>query len=116
MLIKTVLRGGLAEQAGLMAGDEWLGVERAGGDGWRLSKLQDLPLYTRPGEVVTALVARDHQLLRLSLQLPAAAKAAARPAPKRSGKSPAAPDTETPANIKLGMQDAAVAAKWLAAQ
>ena len=116
VLIKTVLRGGLAEQAGLMAGDEWLGVERAGGDGWRLSKLQDLPLYTRPGEVVTALVARDHQLLRLSLQLPAAAKAAARPAPKRSGKSPAAPDTETPANIKLGMQDAAVAAKWLAAQ
>ena len=116
VLIKTVLRGGLAEQAGLMAGDEWLGVERAGGDGWRLSKLQDLPLYTRPGEVVTALVARDHQLLRLSLQLPAAAKATARPALKRSGKSPAAPDTETPANIKLGMQDAAVAAKWLAAQ
>jgi hypothetical protein len=62
-----------------------------GGDGWRLSKLDDLPLYTRPGEVVTALVARDQQL-RLSLQLPAAAKATARPALKRSGKSPAAPD------------------------
>jgi hypothetical protein len=85
------------------------GRGRAGGDGWRISKLDDVPLYTRPGEVVTALVARDQQLLRLSLQLPAAAKATARPALKRSGKSPAAPDTETPANIKLGMQDAAVA-------
>ena len=117
--IKTVLRGGLAERAGFMAGDEWLGVERnteSGSEGWRLGKLQDLLLYTRPGEVVTALIARDHQLLRLTLQLPAAAKTASKPALKRSAKAQAAPETAAPANVKLGMQDAAVAAKWLAAQ
>ncbi|MBS0292059.1 MAG: M61 family metallopeptidase, partial [Proteobacteria bacterium] len=42
--IKTVLRGGAAEAAGLMAGDEWLAVE-AQGQAWRLHKLADLALY-----------------------------------------------------------------------
>ena len=69
--IKTVLRGGAAEQAGLAANDEWLGVEVAG-TGWRLTKLDDLTLYAGGHRKVTALVARDRRLLRLELNLPAA--------------------------------------------
>ena len=69
--ITTVLRGSSAEQAGLMAGDEWLGLEAAG-QGWRLKKLDDLPLYTHGQTQITALIARDARLLRLPLQLPTA--------------------------------------------
>jgi predicted metalloprotease with PDZ domain len=69
--IKTVLRGGAAEQAGFAANDEWLGVEVAG-TGWRLAKLDDLPLYAGGHKKVTALMARDRRLLRLELDLPAA--------------------------------------------
>ncbi|HMC16802.1 MAG TPA: peptidase M61 [Albitalea sp.] len=69
--IKTVLRGGAGELAGLAANDEWLGVEVAG-TGWRLVKLDDLPLYAGDHKKVTALVARDRRLLRLELNLPAA--------------------------------------------
>jgi len=69
--VKTVLRGGAAEQAGIAAGDEWIGVEVAG-TGWRLAKLDDLPLYAGNHRKVTALVARDRRLLRLELTLPAA--------------------------------------------
>lgn len=69
--IKTVLRGGAAEQAGLAANDEWVGVEVAG-TGWRLAKLDDLLLYAGSHKKVTALVARDRRLLRLELILPAA--------------------------------------------
>jgi predicted metalloprotease with PDZ domain len=68
--IKTVLRGGVAEQAGLAANDEWLGVEVAG-TGWRLTKLDDLLLYAGHHKKVTALVARDRRLMRLELNLPA---------------------------------------------
>lgn len=70
--VKNVLRGGAAEQAGLAAGDEWLGVEVAG-QGWRLSKLDDLTLYAGTHRKLTALVARDRRLLRLELNLPVAA-------------------------------------------
>ena len=69
--IKIVLPGSDAERAGMMAGDEWLGVDVAG-EGWRLKKLDDLPLYARPGGPMTALVARDARLLRLPLVLPRA--------------------------------------------
>ena len=71
--IKTVLRGGAASLAGFSAGDEWLGVEPvagATGGGWRLSRLDDLPLYAGTAEKVIALVARDKRLLRLELALP----------------------------------------------
>ncbi len=71
MQVKTVLRGGASEQAGLAAGDEWIGVEVAG-NGWRLAKLDDLTLYAGPHRKLTALVARDRRLLRLELNLPAA--------------------------------------------
>ncbi|MEY2618435.1 MAG: hypothetical protein RL522_1437 [Pseudomonadota bacterium] len=69
--IKHVLRGGPAEHAGFAPGDEWLGIE-AGGEGWRLSKLDDIALYAGPQRKLTALVARDRRLLRLELALPAA--------------------------------------------
>ena len=72
VLVKMVLRGGAAEQAGFAAGDEWLGVETQAG-GWRLAKLDDLALYAGPARSMTALVARDKRLLRLPLTLPAAA-------------------------------------------
>ncbi|MBG9389471.1 M61 family metallopeptidase [Caenimonas aquaedulcis] len=66
--IKTVLRGGAAEQAGFAAGDEWLGVEVAG-QGWRMAKLDDLLLYAGNHRKVTALVSRDRRMLRLELAL-----------------------------------------------
>lgn len=70
--LKTVLRGGAAEQAGMAANDEWIGIEVAG-EAWRLAKLDDLPLYAGTHRRVIALVARDRRLLRLELHLPAAA-------------------------------------------
>jgi predicted metalloprotease with PDZ domain len=69
--VKTVLRGGAAEAAGIAANDEWVGVEVAG-TGWRLTKLDDLLFYAGQHKKVTALVARDRRLLRLDLTLPAA--------------------------------------------
>lgn len=70
IVVKTVLRGGAAEQAGVAAGDEWIGVE-VGGEAWRLAKLDDLLLYAGTQRKVTALVARDRRLLELPLELPA---------------------------------------------
>ena len=73
--VRTVLRGGAAEQAGFAAGDEWLGVvcgTGAGATAWRIQRLDDLGQYAAPGAVVTALVARDRRILHLSLQLPRA--------------------------------------------
>ena len=70
VVLKNVLRHGAAEQAGLAAGDEWLGVEDAQGQGWRLNHLDDLRLYVPEPATVTALVARDGRLLRLPLTLP----------------------------------------------
>ncbi|AMO22837.1 PDZ domain-containing protein [Ramlibacter solisilvae] len=70
--VKTVLRGGVAEQAGIAANDEWVGVEVAG-QAWRLTKLDDLLLYAGNHRKLTAIVARDRRLLRLDLNLPAAA-------------------------------------------
>jgi len=73
--VKTVLRGGAAEQAGFSAGDEWLGIEvgaGAAGTGWRLTRLDELALYAGAALKVKALVARDKRLLKLPLALPRA--------------------------------------------
>ena len=70
--IKTVLRGSAAEQAGFAAQDEWLAIE-VGGEGWRITKLDDIALYAGPQRKLTALVARDRRLLRLALTLPTGA-------------------------------------------
>ena len=95
VLIKQVLRGGLAEQAGMMAVDEWYGIE-IGGQGWRLGKLEELAMYAPQGTTsITALVARDRQLLRLTLPLPQAS------APL--------------SNYKLRVQDEAAVNRWLSA-
>ena len=64
--------------------------------GWRLSKLDELDMYLPQGtEYITALVARDRQLLRLPLTLPAAQLAVS--------------------NYKLTMTDAAALERWLGA-
>ena len=100
--IKTVLRGGAAERAGFVAGDEWLGIAplasasskakpAASEFGWRLSKLEDLPLYAGAQKKVQALVARDKRLLRLELRLPSGAN-----------------------TWRLHLRDAALARRWLA--
>lgn len=72
--IKTVLSGGSAEQAGLAAGDEWVGLRVGRGKSashWRLRRLDDLLLYAAGQTQVQALVARDQRLLELPLKLPA---------------------------------------------
>ncbi len=61
-----VLRGGVAEQAGLSAGDELLAV-----DDWRIRRLDEAQRVLRPGASGTLLVVRDQRLLRLPVTLPA---------------------------------------------
>ncbi|MBQ0131199.1 MAG: M61 family metallopeptidase, partial [Comamonas sp.] len=96
--IKQVLRGGLAEQAGFMAGDEWYGIELPASlhtPAWRLTKLEELALYVRQGtECITALVARDRQLLALPLHLPAA-------------------QTQAVSNYQLVVSSSAALGQWL---
>jgi predicted metalloprotease with PDZ domain len=89
--LRNVLRGGPAEQAGMASGDEWIGVA-AGGQRWRLTKVDDLPLYAGSQRKVGALVARDRRLLELELQLPAAST-----------------------TWRLALREAARAQSWLAA-
>jgi len=88
-----VLRGGLAEQAGMAAGDEWLGIE-VQGQGWRITKLADLALYAGAAPQATALVARDARLLHLPLAL----------------QGTTAPTSDT---VSLAITDPAAAARWL---
>jgi len=90
--VKAVLRGGAGERAGLSAGDEWLGVEIAG-QGWRMTRLDELTLLAGTQRSVTALVSRDRRLLRLPLTLPA--------------------DVTT---WRLSLRDAALLRPWLGAQ
>ncbi|MDI9332373.1 MAG: peptidase M61 [Alphaproteobacteria bacterium] len=71
--IKTVLRDGAAEQAGMAAGDEWLAVEVGSGTKarmWRLKKLDELGLWLGRGQRCRALVCRDQQLYWLDLRVP----------------------------------------------
>jgi S1-C subfamily serine protease len=72
--IKTVLRGGAAEQAGMAAGDEWLGVEWAAdgtqpAEAWRLNSLETLPRWLGSRTDFTALIGRDQRLLRCPVSL-----------------------------------------------
>ncbi|HMS26618.1 MAG TPA: peptidase M61 [Burkholderiaceae bacterium] len=78
VLVKAVLRGGAAEDAGFAPGDEWIGIELNKGESkhnqqnWRIHKLDDLTLYV--GDVsqsksFTALVARDMKLLKLPMRI-----------------------------------------------
>ena len=90
IVVKAVLRGGAAEQAGFCANDEWLGVE-VGGSHWRLHKLDELTLVAGPERQMWAWVARDKRMLRLPLTLPQ--------------------DVRT---WRLAVRDAAVLGAWLA--
>jgi predicted metalloprotease with PDZ domain len=67
LIIKTVLRGGLAEAAGFAAGDEWLAV-----DDWRIHKLEDIGLLCGAAKQTVATVSRDKRLMRFKLTLPSA--------------------------------------------
>jgi predicted metalloprotease with PDZ domain len=75
--LKTVLRGGAAEAAGMAAGDEWLGVEFAPAkrgqavEAWRVHKLDEVAGLRGRREQLTALIARDKRLLRCKLTWPA---------------------------------------------
>ncbi|WCM92533.1 peptidase M61 [Acidovorax sp. NCPPB 2350] len=94
--VKVVLRGGLAEEAGFAAGDEWLAIE-ARGETWRVQRLDDVALYAGREKRVTALVARDRRVLRLPLALERDAGAA---------------QADT---VALAIADAALAQRWLGA-
>ena len=89
LFIQQVLRGGVAEEAGFAAGDEWIAVQ-TDGDPWRMQALDDLTLYTGKAKKVTALVSRDKRLLTLTLAMPAPTQA-----------------------VRLSVRDAAAVAKWL---
>ena len=69
LMIKTVLNGGLAEQCGFAAGDEWLAV-----DDWRIHRLEDIALLCGAASQTIATVSRDKRLLRLKLTLPSGAQ------------------------------------------
>lgn len=101
--IKTVLHGGLAEQAGMMAGDEWLAVE-TDGQRWRIAKLDDVPLYAGSSNTVTAWVVRDRQILELTLALDIA--------PAKAASEDAKPATPI-SNLGLEISDKAAAERWL---
>jgi predicted metalloprotease with PDZ domain len=69
--VKAVLRGGLAEQAGMAAGDEWVAVDLGFNDIWRIQALDDVPPLLGQRTQLTAWVSRDRRLLALPLQWPA---------------------------------------------
>ena len=77
LTVKTVLRGGAGEAAGLAAGDEWLGVEFAPArrgqpaESWRVRKLDEVAALRGTRTALTALVSRDSRLLRCPLTWPA---------------------------------------------
>ena len=92
IIVKSVLSAGAAERAGLAAGDEWIGIKPAAGNGtrrrtaassgadandqpganvgWRLRKLDELLLYLGEATSFIALIARDQRLLDLPFVLP----------------------------------------------
>lgn len=71
LVVKNVLSGGAAENAGFAAGDEWLGVETIKPQsGWRIQRLDDVLMCACTAKKVIALVSRDKRLLRLELTIP----------------------------------------------
>ena len=102
--IKTVMRAGPAEHAGMAAGDEWLGVE-VQGQGWRIQKLDDVAFYAGSETSVTALVARDGRMLRLPLEWPARGAGTTH---RKTARTTASPDT-----ISLSATDTAALGRWL---
>jgi predicted metalloprotease with PDZ domain len=112
--IKSVLRGGIAERAGMAPGDEWLGID-VQKQGWRISKLDDVVFYAGKETTLEALIARDGRLLRLPLSLTdrTTTEASTTHPPKkaRSSASAVAPVSDT---MGLVTNDPAKLAGWLA--
>jgi predicted metalloprotease with PDZ domain len=91
--IQQVLRGGVAEKAGFASSDEWLAVQSTGTKAsgpWRMQNLDDLMLYCGNAKKVTATIARDKQLMNLTLSMPKPSLA-----------------------VRLSVRDAAAVAQWL---
>ena len=65
--IKIVLSGGIGEQSGFVAGDEWLGIKVASKK-WRIHKLDDLMLFLGKDKYFEAIVCRDQRLLTLRVK------------------------------------------------
>ena len=101
IVLKTVLNGSVAAQAGLAAGDEWLAIEleplAEGGntEAWRIHKLDEVTMYLGPRRRLTAVVARDRRLLRCPLHWPA-------PASSLKIALPATPAEGAPWKVWLG--------------
>jgi len=72
VVVKSVLAGSAAMQAGVSAGDELLAV-----DGWRIRRLDDAQAWTDRGLPFSLLLVRDQRLLTLVVQPPAATPLAA---------------------------------------
>ncbi len=70
--VTHVLRGGVAEQAGVSTGDELLAL-----DGWRLRRLDDATRLVQPGKKAVLWVSRDQRVIELSVTVPTAAEASA---------------------------------------
>jgi predicted metalloprotease with PDZ domain len=70
--IKSVLRGGAAEKAGMAAGDEWWAVasSKAKSQTWRLKKLEDLTLILGADKKAKVTLSRDQKVLELDLSIP----------------------------------------------
>jgi predicted metalloprotease with PDZ domain len=60
--VKSVLRGGVAERAGVAAGDELLAV-----DGWRLRRLDDARAWLQPSRPAELTLVRDQRLRTLRI-------------------------------------------------
>ena len=58
--VTHVLRGGVAEQAGVSAGDELMAL-----NGWRLRRLDDALRLVQPSQKVELLVSRDQRVISL---------------------------------------------------
>ncbi|MFP5442936.1 MAG: peptidase M61, partial [Betaproteobacteria bacterium] len=89
----------------MAAGDECLGID-VKGQGWRISKLEDVAFYAGTETSLTALVARDGRLLRLPLEL--SARSASTPPKKTSRTTATVPDT-----VSLSIANAATLGRWL---
>lgn len=60
--VRHVLRGSVAEQAGVMPGDELLAV-----DGWRLRRLEDARAWVAPAAGFELLLVRDQRVRTLAV-------------------------------------------------
>ncbi len=124
--IKTVLRGSLAERAGFMAGDEWLAIELPTGAEdsqparWRITRLDDVALYAGTALDIVAWVARDRQILALTLPWGSGllSEAAAMVEKTDNGDAKAATSgtlaAPAPSNLGLEITDEETAGRWLA--